>query len=74
MFYPTVQPTHLVDCLSLCDPLVPYFDSWMTQGLDEVSRVQAHQIGNFVSHFMGKYFEWKKYKVINFLLILLIID
>ena len=40
--------THLVDTLTFGDPLISYFDPWVTQPLDQVSRVQAHQICSFV--------------------------
>lgn len=40
--------TYLLHILTFCDPLVAYFNSWMAQALNEVSRVQAHQIGTFV--------------------------
>ena len=43
-----LQHSNLLDILSLGDPLISYFDPWVTQGLDEVSRVQAHEVGDFV--------------------------
>lgn len=40
--------TYLLHILTFGDPLIAYFHSGVTQALDEVSRVQAHQIRNFV--------------------------
>ena len=40
--------TYLLHILTFGDPLVADFHSRVTQALDEVSRVQAHQICNFV--------------------------
>lgn len=50
MDFSAVSPfsTYLLHILTFGDPLIAYFDSWMAQAFDEVSRVQAHQIGTFV--------------------------
>ena len=34
--------SYLGNILSFGDPLISYFDSWVTEGFSEVSRVQAH--------------------------------
>lgn len=44
---------YLLDILSLGDPLISYFDSWVAQTLQQIGRVQAHQICDFVSICLG---------------------
>lgn len=39
---------YLLHTLTFGDPLVAYFHSWVTEALDEVSRVQTHQVCNLV--------------------------
>lgn len=50
-----INDPYLLDILSLGDPLISYFDSWVTETFNEVSRVQAHQISYFVSIWWGKW-------------------
>lgn len=40
---------YLLDILSLSDPFISDFDSWVAQTLNQVGRVHAHQICDFVS-------------------------
>ena len=42
------KKTHLLNTLTFGDPLISDFDPWVTQALQHVSRVQAHQICNLV--------------------------
>lgn len=41
---------YLLNRLPFGDVLVPDLDPWVTQGFQQVSRVQTHQISCFIGH------------------------
>ena len=49
LFKLTSFVSYLSNILSLGDPFISYFDSWVTETFDQVSRVQPHQVRCFVS-------------------------